>query len=203
MIIISMWKRLLCTLFVAAALQPLFSISAGEYNIKAGFALDSVSSEHLMVYEPTLAYEKSRFYNDGDLGTMFNLSVNFPVSYSIDGYFSPPFQLFLSFDTSFSFAVRYKALRYYIGPAFSFDALLTDGNGMRVQFGLGLYQNLGFKFEITEALGIACGAELYSNIYSADFMDPDLSGFFRGWKFKARAYFALVVNYRDDFAFGK
>lgn len=203
MIIISMWKRSLCVLVIAVALQPLFSVSTGEYNMKVGYAVDSVTSEHLMVHEPTIAYEKSRFYNDGDLGTMFNLSVNFPVSYSIDGYFSPPFQLFLSFDTSFSFAVRYKALRYYIGPAFSFDALLTDGNGVRVHFGLGIYQNLGFKFEINQTLGIACGVELYSNIYSADFMDPDLSGFFKGWKFKSRAYLALVVNYKDDFAFGK
>lgn len=181
---------------------PLVAVSDGEYNIKVGFAIDSVTSEHLLVYEPTLAYEKSRFYESGNLGTMFNLSVNAPVTYSIDGYFASPFRLFISFDSSYNFAVRYKALRYYIGPAFSFDALLTDGNGMRVQFGIGLYQNLGFEFDITEVIGLAGGVELYSNIYTGDFIDPDLSGFFNGWKFKARAYLALSVNYEDDFSFG-
>lgn len=183
-------------------MTALYSVSDGEYSIKAGFAFDSVTSEHLVIYEPTLSYEKSRFYNSGDIGTMFNLSINMPLTYSVDGYFASPFRLFVSFDSSFNLAVRHKALRYYIGPAFSFDALLTQNNGMRVQLALSLYQNIGFEVDVSRTIGFAGGIELYSNIYTGDFMDSDLSGFFNGWKFKARPYIALTVNYADDFSFG-
>lgn len=197
------FKKKLTVLLILSSLSifPLFSISNGEYSIKPGFAFDSLTSEGLIIYEPSLSIEKTRFYNSGNLGTMFNFTANFPLFYSLDNYVSDPFRLFLSFDTSFNFALRYNLLRYYIGPSFSLDALVTEGTGMRFQYGLGLYQNIGIQHDFNSTFGIAGGAELYFNIFSVDFLDNSLTGFFKGWKMKARLYLALTISYKDGFTF--
>ena len=196
------YPKLLLIIILLSSLLPLHAVSDGEYTLKTGFAFDMINDEELTIYEPSAAFEKTRFYENTNFGTALNISANFPLFYSVEGYYSDPFRLSISLDASFSFALRLGPMQYHVGPAFSIDAMLSSGNSIRVQYGIGIYQNLGLKFDLGPVAGIGLGLEAYTNIYACDFMDSDLSGFLIGGKFKLRPYVALSISYSDEFSFG-